>query len=69
METILARGRTLLGSRTIWGGVILIANTVFAMNMPEELASQIADTMNMALASIGGALILIGRLGAKPVGQ
>lgn len=67
--SLLERGKTLVGSRTIWGAVILVANTIFAMNIPEELAAQVADAMNAAFMAIGASLVIIGRIGAKPPGQ
>lgn len=57
----------LLGSRTIWGAVILLANSTLSAQLPLELGNEMAGAMTNLFAAIGTGLVIIGRLGAKPI--
>jgi len=69
--------KSFLQSKTIWGGIILVANligNIFGAGeiISPELASNIGDGglntqdwLNLSSALIGGALVVIGRKQAK----
>lgn len=65
--------KELIASRTIWGMLILLANTFFAGKVDtaalQELpttATAAIDQMQGTLAAIGAAMVVIGRVFAKP---
>lgn len=67
MSGFMHRAGSLLGSRTIWGGVILVINAILGRQIPEEVGGEAADAMIALFTAVGGVLVVIGRLGAREI--
>jgi len=73
LSKILSVAKDLFVSRTVWGMILLVVNTLFAGKLDASAIGQIPtalgqviDALQLALTSIGAAMVVIGRAWAKP---